>query len=268
MTVQALRESNQESSKPKRGQLLVALPEPGLSMNQDAEWCVARVNGTWRQIRFHNYDELYSIPGLYEKVIYEILQCDSPRVVCRLLRTELARSSHPAASLRVLDLGAGNGIVGEELAEMGAGLIVGADIIEEAAAAAERDRPGIYDNYHVTDMAAIDAGQRREFSAYRFNALTCIAALGFGDIPVPAFVSAYNLICEGGWIAFNIKEDFLTSQDRSGFAGLISGMIDDGILELRQQQRYRHRLATDQRPLHYMALVGIKRRNVTEDPIH
>jgi hypothetical protein len=102
---------------------------------------------------------------------------------------------------------------------MGAEFLVGVDIIDEAAKATERDRPGFYDNYHVVDMTALNEGQRRELAGYRFNTLTCVAALGFGDIPTRAFVAAYNLIQPGGWIAFNIKEDFLTNGDRSGHAG-------------------------------------------------
>jgi 2-polyprenyl-3-methyl-5-hydroxy-6-metoxy-1,4-benzoquinol methylase len=246
------------------GRLMVALPEPNLSMAQDEEWCVVRVDGEWRQIRFHDYDELYSVPGLYEKVIYDILRCDSPHVVRGLLEAELSDAGVPADELRVLDLGAGNGMVGEELADLGAEHIVGVDIIEEAAEAAERDRPGVYEDYHVLDMTDLNEGQQRELADCRFNTLTCVAALGFGDIPTQAFVAAYDLIQPGGWIAFNIKEDFLTNGDSSGFSGLIRAMLDDGTLELRQRRRYQHRLATDRHPLHYVAVVGIKRRDVAE----
>ena len=113
-------------------------------------------------------------------------------------------------------------------------------------------------------MTALDGGQRRELEGYRFNVLTCVAALGFGDIPTRAFTAAYNLIRPGGWIAFNIKEEFLTNGDRSGFSGLIRAMLDDGTLELRQRRRYQHRLATDRHPLYYVAIVGIKWRDVAE----
>jgi 2-polyprenyl-3-methyl-5-hydroxy-6-metoxy-1,4-benzoquinol methylase len=264
MTNGVVRATGRGSSTSTNGELLVALPGPSLSMTQDGEWCVVCVDDNWRRIRFHDYDELYSVPGLYEKVIYDILRCDSPHVVRSLLQAELSDVAVPADELRVLDLGAGNGIVGQELADLGATFVVGVDIIEAAAEAAERDRPGLYDKYHVVDMTALDEGQRRELAGYRFNTLTCVAALGFGDIPPRAFVAAYNLIRPGGWIVFNIKEDFLSTGDRSGFSGLIRAMLDDGTLELRQRQRYRHRLATDGHPLHYVAMVGIKRRDVPE----
>ena len=264
MTTGVIRVTKRRSSRSTNGELLVALPEPNMSMTQDAEWCVVRVDGRWRQIRFHDYDELYSVPGLYEKVIYDILRCDSPHVVCSLLQGELSDAGTSADELRVLDLGAGNGMVAEELADMGADFLVGVDIIGEAAEATERDRPGLYDNYHVVDMTTLNEGQRRELARYRFNTLTCVAALGFGDIPPRAFIAAYDLIHPGGWIAFNIKEDFLSNGDRSGFTRLIRAMLDDGTLELRQRQRYQHRLTTDRHPLHYVAIVGIKRRNVAE----
>lgn len=264
MATGVARVTERESATSTNSELLVALPEPTLSMTQDAEWCVVRVDGKWRQVRFHDYDELYSVPGLYERVIYDILRCDSPHVVRSLLEAELSDAGTPAEELRVLDLGAGNGIVGEELADLGAKLIVGIDIIEEAAAAMERDRPGLYDHYHVVDMTDLNQGERRELAGYRFNTLTCVAALGFGDIPTRVFAAAYNLIRPCGWIAFNIKEDFLSNGDHSGFSRLLRAMLDDGTLELRQQRRYQHRLATDRHPLHYVAIVGIKRRDVAE----
>ncbi len=264
MTTRVARVPQRRSSTVENGKLLVALPEPSLSMTQDAEWCVVRDNGQWRQIRFHDYDALYSVPGLYERIIYDILRCDSPKVVRSLLEAELSHAKMNAGELRTLDLGAGNGMMGEELADLGAQFIVGVDIIEEAAEATKRDRPGVYDRYHVVDMTALDEEERRKLASDRFNALTCVAALGFGDIPPRAFVAAYNLIRPGGWIAFNIKESFLSNRDPSGFGRLIRAMRDDGTLELRQCRRYQHRLATDRHPIHYVAMVGIKRGDVPE----
>ena len=241
---------------------LVAMPERSLSMTQDAEWCVVRVDGQWRQIRFHDYDDLYAIPGLYEKVIYDILRCDSPHVICSMLAEELSASGTPVDTLRVLDLGAGNGIVAQELVDVGVQLVAGVDIIEEAAEAARRDRPGVYEGYHVVDMTALPEAQRRGLASYHFNAMVCVAALGFGDIPTRAFAAAYNLILPGGWIGFNIKEDFLSDGDHSGFSRLVRSMLKDGTFELRQRRRYQHRLATNRRPLYYVAIIGRKHRDI------
>jgi SAM-dependent methyltransferase len=242
--------------------LTVALPEPGLSLTQDAEWCVVEVDGEWRQIRFHDYDTIYSIPGLYEKVIYEILQCCSPATVRRMIEAALPKAGLRAEELRVLDLGAGNDMMAEELADLGARKMAGIDITETAASAAERDRPGLYEDYHVVDMTDLSEPQERTLRAGRFNCLTCVAALGFGDIPAEAFSAAFNLIQPEGMIAFNIKENFLTGDDDSGFARLIRSMIRDGVMEVWKQQRYRHRMGTDREPIHYVAICGRKVRDV------
>ena len=120
--------------------------------DQDEEWCEVEYDGRTRRLRFHDYADIYSIPGLYERLIYEELRCESPRVIARLVSDELERRGTDPDSLRVLDLGAGNGIVAEELRDIGAGHFVGVDIIEEAAEAAERDRPGLHDEYVVADL--------------------------------------------------------------------------------------------------------------------
>ncbi|MHC4695989.1 MAG: class I SAM-dependent DNA methyltransferase [Planctomycetota bacterium] len=226
---------------------------------------MVRRNGKWREIRLHDYDELFSVPGLYERLIYDILKCDSPARIRKLFEAELAASGTPAGTLRALDLGAGNGMVGEELGDMGVEFIVGADIIETAAEATQRDRPGVYANYHVGDMTRLNQSDQRELAGYGFNCLTCVAALGFGDIPTKAFANAYNLIEPGGWIAFNIKSSFLDQDDSSGFARLIQTVMADKTLEVRKTQRYPHRVGTNRQPIQYTAIVGNKRRNVREE---
>jgi predicted TPR repeat methyltransferase len=222
--------------------------------DQDQEWCEIVVAGRPRRIRFHDYHEIYSIPGLYEQLFYDLLECDSPRVVAELIRDARGR--------RVLELGAGNGMVGERLRELGAASIVGVDILEEARMAAERDRPGVYDDYLVVDLTDLPPDAGREFAARRFNALVTVAALGFGDIPPNAFAVAYNLVEPGGLVAFNIKEDFIADGDGSGFSRLISRALEDGSLAIIEQRRYKHRLSVAGQPLHYVAIVAEKRRDL------
>lgn len=241
----------------------LALPPADLSMSQDKEWCVVKIDGKWEQVRLHDYDRLYAVPGLYEYLIYDTLKCDSPTVIRQLLEQQLDDENVDASKLRVLDVGAGNGMVGEQFADMGADTIVGVDIIDEAAEATERDRPGVYENYHIVDLTDLSDDDKRELAGYRFNAMTCVAALGFGDIPVEAFVTAFNLVHDGGWIAFNIKEKFLDDSDDSGFSKLVRRMLDDGTLVAKKQKRYRHRIGTDRQPLNYVAIVGKKMRDVT-----
>lgn len=231
--------------------------------DQDQEWCEVRLKGERRRIRFHDYDELYAIPGLYEQLFYDELKCDSPRVVCSCLADVLEAADVDPDDLRVLDVGAGNGIVGEELRSIGVDCIVGVDIIEEAAEAAERDRPGVYEDYKVLDFTDLSEDDHRDLRERSFNCLLTVAALGFGDVPPDAFTAAFNLVQDGGYIAFNIKEDFIDHADETGFSGLIRRALEDGTLEMKRERRYRHRMSIAGEPLYYVAMVAEKRRDLT-----
>jgi len=84
------------------------------------------------KVRFHDYGEIYRRPGLYEQLFYDRLKCKSPRKVADVLRNAVLKAHEAPSELRVLDLGAGNGMVGEVLAQHGVSRLVGVDIIEEA----------------------------------------------------------------------------------------------------------------------------------------
>lgn len=233
-------------------------------LEQDEEWCEVEVDGTWRRIRFHDYQDVYRIPGLYETIFYRTLRCNSPKTVVELLRGTLLEHNYPPEELRVLDVGAGNGMVGEELQTLGTRNIVGVDIIPEAKEAAERDRPWVYNEYVIADMANLTGEQRAWLEGADFNALTTVAALGFGDIPIRAFYNAYNLIESGGWAAFNIKEDFLKpgQSEPSGFAALMQRMTQDGCIQIELYKRYCHRLNIAAEPLYYIAVVAQKQYDI------
>ena len=226
--------------------------------SQDTEWCEVVVGDeASRTIRFHDYHEIYAVPGLYEHIFHDHLQCSSPEVVAGLLAEQLAVADVDAATLNALDVGAGNGLVGEQLHRLGVRSIVGADIIEEAAMAAARDRGSVYDDYVVCDLTALDDDQHRRLGAP--SLLTLVAALGFDDIPPEAFSQAYDAAVDGAWIAFNIKADFLEEDEESGFRGLIRRMVREGALEVLASRRYVHRLSIAGEPLEYVAVVGRKR---------
>jgi len=242
----------------KRFEDLRLPPRADAGITQDEEWCEVTIDGERRRIRFHDYAEIYEIPGLYEALFYEALECCSPRTVRSLLETELERADFDPTELVALDLGAGNGIVGEELLDLGARTIVGVDIVEAAAEAVERDRPDVYDEYLVADLTRLSPDEHERLSDRPFNCLTSVAALGFGDIPPQAFTAAYGLLEPGGWIGLTIKEDFLATEDPTGFQMLIRRMLEDGSLDLRAKRRYRHRLSSLGEPLHYVAMIATK----------
>lgn len=137
----------------------------------------------------------------------------------------------------MLDLGAGNGIVGEQLNKQGASRIIGVDIIPEARAAADLDRPGIDDAYYVMDFCNLTDDDRDELDSWACDCLVSVAALGFGDVPPRAFAEAFNMISTGGWVAFNIKETFLLRSDDSGFSQLIRELLFSEYPDMYHLQR-------------------------------
>lgn len=233
----------------------IRLPDGGTALDQDEEWYEAVIDGETNRIRFHDYAQTFSLPGVYEHLFYDALKCDSPRTVCTLLGEQLASEDREPEELRILDVGAGNGMVGEQLQEMGADQIVGVDIIEEAAEATERDRPGVYDDYHVVDLTEIPESTQEELVERCFNCMTSVAALGFDDIPPDAFAEAYNLIEPGGLVGFSIKEEMVSGEDSSGFSRLIDEGIATHAIDVKRERRYRHRLNTNGEPLYYVAMV-------------
>ncbi|QLC26855.1 methyltransferase [Parasphingopyxis algicola] len=233
--------------------------ESSHEFDQNQAFFFLEEDGKERKIRFHDYDEIYDRPGLYEQLFYERLQCSSPKRVADALAEAVNEAEERMEGLRVFDLGAGNGIVGAELKRFNIARLVGADILAEAKEAAMRDRPGIYDDYVVADVTRLDTAQKRSLEDWRFSAMTTVAALGFDDIPAEAFLSAANIISDRGWLAFTIRTDFLANEDASGFARLIKALLYEDLVELHHLERYRHRLSIDGDPIFYFAIIARKR---------
>ncbi len=222
-------------------------------------------SGKERKILFHEYGKIYKIKGLYEQLFYDRLKCQSPVKVSEALRYSLSQVQENLSELRVLDLGAGNGMMGEQLRRHGVARLVGVDIISEAKEAAERDRPMVYDAYYVTDFCNLTGEQKEDLKEWSFNCLTCVAALGFGDIPAKAFIEAFNILHSKGWIAFNIKETFLDKSDETGLSIAIRELIFSEYLDVYYLERYRHRLSMEGEPLYYFAIAGRKNDDIPQD---
>lgn len=242
-------------------------PTDAASLEQDeVTFQIIEKGGQEVKIRFHDYDQIYLRPGLYEQLFYDRLKCTSPAKVGQLLELALETDREAITELRVLDLGAGNGMMGEVLKNRhGVARLVGADIIPEARDAAYRDRPDVYDEYFVADFTDLKQQDEEQLEEWRFNCLTSVAALGFGDIPPQAFFNAMRLLQADGWLAFNIKETFLNRSDQSGFSRFIRELIFSEYLDIYHLERYRHRLSMEGVPLYYFALVGRKKAQIPDD---
>ncbi len=242
----------------------IRFPDADALLGQDQEWCEVRLDGRWRRIRFHDYHQIYGVPGLYECLFYRTLKCNSPVRVVQQLEAHVREFHQGPEQLRVLDVGAGNGMVGAALHNIGVQACVGVDIIPEARMAADRDRPWAYDDYLVVDLTDLPERQETTLRHARLNCLTTVAALGFGDIPPKAFLTALDVVETPAWLAFNVKEDFVHPTDATGFSALIQQLCREQVIQVQSYRRYRHRLAISGEPLYYVAMVASKQRDVPD----
>jgi len=234
----------------------VVFPGVDVVLEQDEEYFVLR-GAVDDKIQFHDYEKIYRTPGLYEMIFHEKLKCKSPQVISDILYKNVDREGANANLLKILDFGAGNGMVAEQLQKENPELVVGVDIIEAAKEAAMRDRPQFYNEYFVTDMGKPDQEVMDKLKTYDLNTVVSVAALGFDHIPPDSFINAFNLVEENGWIAFNLRDKFLTKQDESGFRETIDWISEDHI-EILDEETYVHRLSLNGNPIHYTAMVGRK----------
>ena len=235
------------------------------NIKQDEAYLYLQGSGGNRKIRFHDYDEIYQIQGLYEQIFYDRLKCTSPSKVTSILKAAVEQYQNNFSELRILDLGAGNGMMGEELKKHGVSRLIGVDIIPEAYDATIRDRPGVYDAYYVEDFTKLEQSKKEEIVSWQCDCLVTVAALGFGDIPTKAFLEAFNIIKSKAWVAFNIKDTFFDISDESGFSKMIRGLIFSKYLDVYYIERYRHRLSIEGEPLYYFAITGWKTSDVPDD---
>jgi len=238
----------------------IIFPEPG-HLEQDEEYVLVDFGGRREKFRLHDYSRIYDIPGLYEEIFYRRLMCSSPQIIGDMLADAMEAQGVNIKECRVLDFGAGNGIVGERIRERGGEFIVGIDILPEAKSAAERDRPGVYDYYYVMDLTQIDSEQVKKLSQYDFNALITVGALGFGDIPPGAFLNALNIIQDDGWAAFNIKDRFLSNGDNTGYRSTLDQIMGK-TLSVYNTKRYCHRLSLGGEEINYTGIIGRKSKKV------
>ncbi len=232
--------------------------QPGRDQAEES-LVVRHPGGATERFRLHEYPRVYAIPGLYEEVVQRRLRCASPSVLAERLIACTAEAGTGSDALAVFDLGAGNGVVGEELRARGVPTIVASDNIAAARDAALRDRPGLYAEYLVGDTDDLPqvADLIRE---HGLNALVAAGALGLGHITAGSFHRLWSAFPVGSWFAVSLHED-LARPGGSDFGEYLAGFEgrgDGGQILVRE--RYRHRLTMAGEPIPYLAIVARKTR--------
>jgi hypothetical protein len=206
-------------------------------------------DGTVEQLHLHDYERLYSLPGLYEEIVHERLGCRSPTEIASMLAAAVDRIGWDRARLRVLDLAAGNGISGQALAAEGLHPVLGTDIVPGARVAALRDRPDVYDTYMTLDLLDLSADQQRAVRALQANALACVAPVGAASqqLPPAALVAAVRLLAPDAVIAY--MHDLSVGVPDAITPELWACQLGSGVrAELLGRRRYLHRYTVNGEP--------------------
>lgn len=161
-------------------------------------------DGRTEELRLHDYERLYALPGVYEQIVHDRLGCRSPAELAGMLAHAADSLDWERDAMRVLDIAAGNGVSGEALAAAGLRPVLGTDIVPSAREAALRDRPGLYDQYLILDLLALTDGERAAVTALHANALCCVAPVGVqgSELPPEALVAAAGLLTPDALVVY------------------------------------------------------------------
>lgn len=208
-------------------------------------------------VHLHDYERLYRVPGLYEHIVQELLGCRSPQVAADALTEALNDLTLDPSEVVLFDLGAGTGIVGELASAAGISTIVGLDALDAARTACLRDRPGVYADYLVGDLAAPTRDLLTTLEGHRPTALISAGALGGTHAPGAALINAIDLLPTGGPVVFTIDERWTGTDGPGGFRTVISRLLASGRLRLIRRSRFEHRVSTTGKPIYYELVAAV-----------
>jgi trans-aconitate methyltransferase len=225
---------------------------PGRGQDEES-FVLHRDDGSRERILLHDYARVYAVPGLYEEVVQHRLGCASPQVLAGTLADAVAAAGESTARLRVLDVGAGNGVVGEELHARGAQVVAGTDGVGAARDAARRDRPGLYEVYAIAGVD--DVPPEQLVADHGLNALTSAGALGIGHVEVSDVARWWGAFPPGSWFAVTVPPDVVdpTGQDLLGALGAA-----DPTTRVVRQETFPHRRRMSGAPITYRVVVARK----------
>ncbi|KAK1671706.1 S-adenosyl-L-methionine-dependent methyltransferase [Colletotrichum godetiae] len=133
------------------------------------------------------------------------------------------------AKSRVLDAGCGTGLVGANLAKLGATQIDGIDLSQGMLKVAERS--GVYQSLSTTDLSK----PLSQASNY-YDAVVCVGTMTEGHVGPEAFDEFVRIVRPGGFIVATVYEavwekngykEKIASLDKSGKVKLLSDQLED-----------------------------------------
>lgn len=224
----------------------------------DGEYVGLRQPGADEEIvHLHDYERLYMLPGLYEHIVQDLLRCRSPQAAVEGLALALTRLELDPAALTLLDFGAGTGLIGGLVRALGVGAVVGLDALPAAREACLRDRPGIYLDYLVGDLASPTPQLLARLCGLHLTGLVSAGAFGGTHASAAALAQAIDLLGPGAPVVFTIDERWMRADGPGGFGTEVARLLETGRLRLLERSGFQHRLTTTGNPIQYERLVAV-----------
>ena len=133
-------------------------------------------------------------------------------------------AKHVDKSARVLDAGAGTGLVGECLVKAGYNNLVAMDLskgmLEEAKS------KNLYNEFHQMAL-----GGTLDFSTDEFDAVICVGVFTQGHAPADSFDELARITKPGGLIVFSLR---VVTYESDGFKEQQTGMEEAGVWRLAE----------------------------------
>jgi SAM-dependent methyltransferase len=206
-------------------------------------------------LHLHEYTRIYAVPGLYEHVVQELLQCTSPQIAAAGFLRAATHLGLDPGSLTVLDVGSGTGLVGELVRRGGVARVVGVDSLPAAREASLRDRPRVYADYVVGDFLRPDA-LHESLRPCALGGLVSAGAFGGTHATPRALDNALAVLPSGAPVAFTLDERWMDVSDPDGFGAAVERLVADGRLTVLERTRFQHRVTTTGQPIFYELVVG------------
>ena len=140
------------------------------------------------------------------------------------LRTSQVFAQYVPTEGRVLDAGAGTGLVGQILSGMGYGNLVAMDLSQGMLE--ESRKKGVYRELHQMVM-----GEPLDFATSSFDAVISVGVLTVGHAPASSLYELVRVTKSGGHIVFSLRPDVW---EDSGFKVKQEGLVAEGKWQLAE----------------------------------
>ncbi len=198
-------------------------------------------DGTTKELHIWDYKILYSYPNLYQSLIIDYLDCRVYEAIGDLLNSVIEKG----ATLRILDIACGSGLMGKRLREnhqFTVDYLAGIEILPEALTALERDTPNIYDRCFLSEQD--------DLSQLKTKNINCMIICGAAShMTLENYKSYLSLLSEETFIAFNLIGDPLQQHRRE----ILQWMNEN--YQLLKNKPYRHRKLMNGSYIHHEVFV-------------